>query len=117
MTRARDMTAALVAELEAHGATEIEREITGGAHQVLRFKWRGRERSFFYPFSPSDGQRATKNALTELRKVLGVKRIITKSGKPKQRKLRGVREPVKVPRLKHIPPKPHPFEKLKELME
>ncbi|MDJ0513099.1 MAG: hypothetical protein QNJ62_06615 [Methyloceanibacter sp.] len=115
MKRRHPYTAALVAELEAHGVTKVETGTTGGDHQELRFSFRGRELRFIYPSSPSDNWRGLRNSLANLRHLLGVKRVIAKNGKPrsKRRKI----ESDKVPRLKRIAPKPHPFEKLSELKE
>lgn len=74
----------LVEELKAHGVTTWEVD-DQGRHYKLRFEWNGVKLMHIFPRSPSD-HRGMENSLSDLRKTLGVRRIIQKcSAKPKVR--------------------------------
>jgi len=77
---------ALIAELRAHGITEtwVDR-----AHPHPRLYWRhdGCRRFYVVPSTPGD-RRGVDNALSDLRRVLGVKRITRHSDRPARRRNR-----------------------------
>lgn len=73
----------LTAEIEAHGGEVLRVEIT--KHQRIVFMWQGREMFYVASVTTSDW-RAAENALTDLRRQMGVKRLVHKSTRPKRRR-------------------------------
>lgn len=67
----------LVEELKIHGVKDWE--IDGnGKHNKLRFRWNDRLYMHVFPKTPSDWH-GVKNSLSDLRRQMGVRRIIRKS--------------------------------------
>jgi hypothetical protein len=94
----------LVAELESHGIGEHWLE-AGGKHNRLYWRRDGRTRFFVFPTSPGD-VRGIRNSLSDLRKELGVKRVIRRAAAKPPRKPRERRvAPVPCPALS-APPDP-----------
>lgn len=75
---------ALTAELRRHGVTEWTVD-TSHPHPRLYFTWQGRRRFVVYPSSTSDARRGAVNAVTTLRRLLGVRRIKTPTSARKTR--------------------------------
>lgn len=73
-------------ELQLHGVTEwrVDRHSN---HPKVLFTFNGKPMMYVAPSSPSD-RLGWRNALTSLRKMMGVKRLITKSKAPKRRRNR-----------------------------
>lgn len=71
--KSREYVEALKRDLLHYGATDV-RITSGGAHPHIKFNYDGREMMIPFPASPSDGRRGLMNALTGLRKKLGVKK-------------------------------------------
>jgi len=71
-------------ELQAHGVTEwtIDRS---NNHPKIRFEFNGNQIMFVVPSSPSD-RHGWQNSLTDLRKRMGVRRLVTKSASPKRKR-------------------------------
>lgn len=81
----------LLAELESRSiAGRVERS---GRH--LRLVWieRGRERFYVFPGSPSDSMRGLRNALADLRRMLGGRIVLRSNGRVRQRMPRRAVEP------------------------
>lgn len=74
--------APLIAEIVSYGVTAYEVK-PGGEHPHLKFKFAGRPLSYSFPASPSD-HRWLKNALADIRRLMGVRRQIRKSGTPRR---------------------------------
>ena len=73
---------ALTAELRSHGVTDwrVERR---SKHPSLVFAWQGGELRYIFA-GTSAHHRAPENAASELRRMMGVKRVVTKSDAPKR---------------------------------
>jgi len=82
---------ALVRELKSHGVTQYEVK-KGRKHRRLIFTFQGREMFYVMPSTSSDF-RAPLNAQSDLRRLMGVERVITKSASPRPRKRRLEAEP------------------------
>ncbi|MGI9489050.1 MAG: type II toxin-antitoxin system HicA family toxin [Geminicoccaceae bacterium] len=108
----RDHIDALTRELENYGATHVRVE-QGGKHHRLVFTHDGKERFYVVPGTPSD-RRGTLNALADIRHILGVRRTLAKSGRPKRRKPRARSEPMEDLTLTV---KPDPFACLPNLLD
>ena len=91
-------------ELEAHGATEIGVDWSH-PHPRVCFRWRGAKMFYVTSASPSDGVRGRENALTSLRRMLGVKRIIKKAAVVRERKRR-MERPAALPDTFTVAPDP-----------
>ena len=105
MVNNRDHVQAIRDELESHGAVWLGIE-HGGKHDKCRFRWNGVEQFYVVPISLSDNRRGTLNAVTELRRILGVKRAVKKNRGKKRRRDVCRRDEVK---LGKITIKPDPF--------
>lgn len=81
-----DAVDVIVQELQRQGVTAWEIDYHHN-HPKIRFVHNGKPMMFVVPGSPSD-VRGWQNSLTDLRKMMGVKRIITKSSGPKRRRNR-----------------------------
>lgn len=97
----------LTDELSAHGVKRWEVEVNH-KHPQLHFEWNGKEMMFVFPNTPSD-RRGRLNALTDLRKIMGVRRVIHKSATPHRRKTRTV---VSIPALGEFTIRANPFDAL-----
>lgn len=88
MKAAEDYIEAAVAEIRRHGVTawEIDR---GHNHPKLRFEWQSKEITYILPGTPSD-RRGILNSITDLRRVMGVKRLIKHSLSPAKRTSRTI---------------------------
>lgn len=82
-----DYAAPLLAELRAHGVTDAAIHRPRRGHPQIRFTWQGRRMFFVFAGTPSDA-RGQDNALSDLRRLLGVKRIIHKSTAPAKKRNR-----------------------------
>ena len=71
---------ALEAELRRVGVASWS--VSCNRHIKIRFAWQGRTVVFITPMSPSDAYRGQKNALSDLRRILGVKPKRRKSERP-----------------------------------
>lgn len=78
-----ELAQALCAEIEAHGG-EVLGIDQGRTHRKLRFRFNGEEQFHTMSVTPSD-RNSTLAALTQLRRQMGVKRIVEKSTRPKSR--------------------------------
>lgn len=103
--------ALLIEELQAHGVTEWTVEHRGKYPQ-LRFDWKGRRLICPFAISPSDSAHGAANALSCLRKLMGVKRIPEKKSDGHKRKRNRVEA---VPDLS-ITVRPDPWTVLGNLM-
>lgn len=72
-----DYTRAVLAELATHGVTEYDIE-DGRKHRKLRFIFGGKPILYVMPKSPSDW-RASLNAVSDLRRIMGVDRLVVKN--------------------------------------
>lgn len=75
-------------ELEFHGAKDITL-CKQGRHPRLLFTWKGRGRFLMLSKTPSDNHRGLKNCMSDLRKLLGVKRPVSKKNPDRRRKIFG----------------------------
>lgn len=82
-----------------------------GKHNKYRFQWNGREQIFMASSTPSDW-RCWMNAVSDLRRVLGVKRKVHKNPANRQRSYRKRVETL--PKMPKVTIRPDPWEKLKE---
>ena len=73
----KDYESAFRSELLSHGVERV-RFAYGRRHSALSFEWQGRTVTFRFPGSGSD-HRGIANAICDLRKLLGVKRVSNKS--------------------------------------
>lgn len=71
---------ALIAEIRAHGVKTWRIDKAGRAHPRLMFEFAGRPLMYVMPNTPSD-KHGVLNALSDLRRLMGVKRIIRKKGR------------------------------------
>lgn len=88
----------LIAEALSHGATEV-RVTVGRKHRRLRFSFRGETKFYVFPGSTGDGMRAVHNALSDLRRLMGVKRVTNHSASPRRRRMDAPEREPCVPRL------------------
>ena len=100
----------LIAELFAHGITNYRVDDTGN-HNRLYYRANGRERFFVFPSTPGD-RKGRLNSVADLRRQLGVKRIVRKSSRPKRRRERRA-ELVTVDSFTLLP---NPFDELPALL-
>lgn len=105
--------AALLNEIGLHGITEykIERH---GSHRTLLFTFREKPIRLVFGVNPSD-RHHLQNALRDLRREMGVKRIIDKRPGDRRRaapRLRRPTEAVTLPKLT-APPRPDPWAALR----
>ena len=103
----------LVAELERHGVTDYS-IVPGGKHRSMKFRFDDREIRFVFPSSPSDW-RGLQNSLSDLRRMMGVHRIIHKAATGRGHRRRG--EPESVPMPTTFTVRPDPFQVLARLLE
>ena len=96
----REQADLLIAELFQHGITEYRVDDSGN-HNRLYYRVNGRERFFVFPSTPGD-RKGQLNSLCDLRRALGVKRIVRKSTRPKRRRERRA-EPVRVESFTLLP--------------
>ncbi len=97
----------LIATLREAGITEYEVDRSRPHHRLL-FEANGRKVIFVYPASPSDSRRGLVNALTDLRRIIGVKRSAKRSDRPPRKRNRTRPEPVLT-----FPVRADPWEKLR----
>jgi len=71
-------------ELERHGVTEWDVDRHSN-HPKIRFVFNGQKQMFVVAGTPSD-RHAWENSLTDLRKRMGVKRLVNKSSTPKRKR-------------------------------
>lgn len=67
---------ALINGIRAHGVTDHDVE-PRGSHRTLRFTYNGRKVTLVFGSNPSD-RHHLQNALSDLRRAMGVKRIVIK---------------------------------------
>ena len=77
----QDCEPALVAEIRAYSVTEYEIE-RHGSHRALLFTYDGRPVRLVYGTNPSDRHHLL-NAISDLRRAMGVRRIIVKRRGPR----------------------------------
>lgn len=106
---------ALIEELKLHGVKEYEIDRTG-KHDKLRFRWQGKTLMHVFPKSASDSYRGLLNSLSDLRKSLGVSRIVRKSETRVEKIRRKPVAPVSAEKLT-ITVKPDPFTVLARIKE
>jgi hypothetical protein len=94
---------ALMAELHIQGATDVVVD-PSHPHPRVCFTWNGAKRFYVTGATPSD-RRGLCNALTSLRRFLGVRRVVRKSLAPRRRKRCGDSVP-KPPETFTIAPDP-----------
>ncbi len=99
----------LIATLREAGITEYEVDRTRPHHRLL-FAVGERKVIFIYPASPSDSRRGLVNALTDLRRIIGVRRQVKRSERPPRKRNRT--QPA--PDLS-FPARADPWEKLRGL--
>lgn len=80
-----DDLAAVTGYLREIGAADIRME-SGGKHPRLVFLWEGRERFFVRPSTPGDTMRGHKNAISELRHMLGLVKTEKRVGERRARR-------------------------------
>jgi len=95
--------AALIEELEAHGATDISVD-TNHPHPRIIFCHNGVSRFYVTGASPSD-RRGLDNALASLRRMIGVRKLVRKSSVVRKRKRRSER-PTTLPDTFTVVPDP-----------
>ena len=107
---------ALIAEAKLHGVKEVAVE-NRRSHLCLRFWFGGREIMFVFAASPSD-HRGIHNSLSDLRRVMGVRRLIKKAKRvPGDKGKRGGPAHASLPPLPtSFPVKPNPFDQLSALL-
>jgi len=69
-----DAVETVTRELETHGVTEWT--VEHGNHPKIRFVFNGKPLMFVVPGMPSDTYRGPENSLAELRRLMGVRRVI-----------------------------------------
>jgi hypothetical protein len=79
--------AALTAVIKAHGGTNYAVE-HGGKHPRLVFWPEGQRLTYVFPATPSD-HRGIHNALSNLHRLMGVRRQLHKSARPRPRRRNG----------------------------
>jgi len=112
MTTYREHGQALIAELESHGIRDAWIDLDG-KHARVRFALKGQNRFFVFPKSSSD-RRGLQNSLTDLRKLIGVRRPTKKSTRGKRQRNR-VEAPVTS--LSLTVPGGDPFEGLRRAVD
>lgn len=73
---------ALTTELQAHGVTEW-RVTRRSKHPAIEFSWHDGTLRYVYAGTSSD-RRSADNAVSDLRRMMGVKRVVVKSEAPKR---------------------------------
>jgi hypothetical protein len=79
-----DYAARLIAELEAHDVHTYHVD-RARPHPQLRFEFNGRKLIYTFPASPSSRE-GIHNAISQLRRIMGVARIIKKSTSPPKKR-------------------------------
>lgn len=104
MTRgpAREWIDRLTAVARENGGTGVRAE-HGGKHIKLYVDIRGRTVMTTVPASPSDNTRGLMNAEADLLRVMGVRRKIVKSDRPRKRKASPRRQQAECPTLTVLP--------------
>jgi hypothetical protein len=112
----KDYEEAFRRELWSHGVDDFVFEY-GSQHSALVFEWRGRSVHFRFPGSGSD-RRGIQNALTELRQVMRVRKVVKKSQKRdgKRRKVAMKAPPAVVSDGLVLTSLGNPFEVLSQLL-
>jgi hypothetical protein len=115
--RSSEYLEALVREIQSHGVTTYEIKQRGGNHPQLVFQFRNQTIKFVHACSVSDW-RAQENALSALRRVMGVQRQIIKSDKhpDERRKVKKHSTPIPLPKLANVVI-PDEFQKLAVLRD
>ncbi len=86
MNGKKEYAAELLDELQRHGICDAFVE-QHSAHPRIRFTHNGRPMFFVFPSSPSDMRgRGLDNALSDLRRLIGVKKIVHKSTAPPKKR-------------------------------
>ena len=91
-----EMGKAIVASLDSWGATEI-RFVNGRVHPKVAFVWKGEQRHYVVPGTPSDTYHAAHNALSDLRHMLGLVKTEKRVGQRRARKAKAAVAPIRVP--------------------
>lgn len=87
MASNRTYIEALERELGLHGVTSWAVKPSRRGHPRLCFEWHGRSVRFAFPGTPSDNKGSgLENCLSELRRVMQVKRVTKHSRAPKRSK-------------------------------
>lgn len=98
MTTSRtEYESALVAELARHGVTDYE-VVSGRKHKKLLFTFQGRDIVFAFSSTPSD-VRSLRNTLTDLRKLMGVKRVAARKNPARKPKRKASPRPLECPTI------------------
>lgn len=100
----------IIAGLSEMGCDDIRYEI-GGKHGKMRFTFRGQEYQIPVPILPSESRRSVLNNLTEVRRMLGIRRPVHKSGISRQNDT----APRRRPQPPELTPLPDPWEPLRRM--
>lgn len=87
---------ALIAVLTKAGACDVQ-IVQGGKHPRVSYVWNGNSGFYVFSGTPSDSRRGTKNAVCELRKILGLTEPVKRIGARRSRKLHSDSRPVPMP--------------------
>ena len=96
MRRNPELDAALD-ELAKHGVTDVTRR-AGRKHIKLTFTWEGEDKLFVTSSTSSD-RKAVRKVRTDIRHLLGVKREIAKSSRPRKAKAKAPKCKTEVPAI------------------
>lgn len=107
----RQLREAVETTLRENGVTAWSSSKTG-KHIKYRFAVDGWEKSFTVAATPSD-QRCVPNAICQLRKVIGTKRVVRKNPENRACPKRKAKPPL--PKMPMVSERPDPWEKLKEM--
>jgi hypothetical protein len=107
-----DQIQAVLAELERHGIRG--RVVRSKNHPRIYFTHQGKEQFYVVPSSGSDSFRGVKNALSDIRRMIGASGARPKSSRPKSRRQKRVDA---VPALEAITPGPAGLQALLERMQ
>jgi hypothetical protein len=109
----RDWREAAEKELRRAGVTAWRFEI-GGKHLHLRYEFRGQSYLFVMPASPSDSRRGLLNAMSDLRRKLGLKvDAPPRSSRPKAKRA----PPRQLSPMEGLTERPDPFAVLRSLLK
>lgn len=92
----------IVDYLGSVGASAIRIE-HGGKHLKAIFLWRGAERFYVMPCTPGDTMRGTRNAIRDIRHMLGLVETRKQIGSRRPRQVRRRPPSVSVPALANVP--------------
>lgn len=93
---------AIIAFLKNTGAGDINIE-NGGKHPRIRYTWEGCSRFYVIPGTPGDARRGTQQALSDLRRLMGLTNTEKRIGERRTHRKRAARPGVQLPETITVP--------------